>query len=68
MAFYMRNQLRRKKMIEQRLMGIGFILISFFVLAIASTGTTPEDSDCTVIFFTVPVGVALLFSKDQWIM
>lgn len=63
MASYTRNQLRCRMMIQQRFMGLGLILISGFILWLASAGTTPVDRDCTVIFFTLPLGLWLLFSR-----
>lgn len=63
MASYTRNQLRRKMMMQQRFMGLAMILISGIVLWLASTGTNPVDQDCTAIFFTLPLGLWLLFSK-----
>lgn len=63
MASYTRNQLRRRMMIRQRFVGLGLILISGFILWFASTGTNPVDQDCTVIFFTLPLGLWLLFSR-----
>lgn len=63
MTSYTRNQLRRRMLIQQRFMGLGLILISGFVILFASTGTTPVDQDCTAIFFTLPLGLWLLFSR-----
>ena len=63
MASYTRNQLRRKMLMQQRFMGLAMILISGLILWLASTGTNPVDQDCTAIFFTLPLGPWLLFSK-----
>lgn len=64
MTSYTRNQLRRKTIIQQRFMGLVMILISAFVLWLASTGTNPVEQDCTAIFFTLPLGLWLLFSRE----
>ena len=63
MASYTRNQLRRRMLIQQRFMGLSLILISGFVIWFASAGTTPVDRDCTAIFFPLPLGLWLLFSR-----
>lgn len=57
------NQRRRRLFIQQRLMGLGLIIISVIVVLMASKGVTVEDRDCTCLLFTVPVGLTLLFSK-----
>ena len=54
-----RNERRyyRKKIIEQRLMGLG-------VLWMCSTGVTVEDRDGTAVVLLAPLGLWLLFSKQ----
>ena len=52
------------KMRKQRLMGLGMVAISFAILALASTGKTPEDRDATAILFTLPLGVYMMVTKD----
>ena len=63
-----RNQRRyyRKKMIEQRLMGLGALACCALVLWICSTGVTAtvEDRDATAVILLAPVGLWLLFSKQ----
>ena len=51
------------KTIKQRLLGIPLILISFAVIALAWTGTTPEESDVTVILITLPLGIYSMVAK-----
>lgn len=51
------------KTIKQRLLGITLILISFAVIALAWTGTTPEESDVTVILITLPLGIYSMVAK-----
>lgn len=58
-----RNQ-RRQKFIKQRLMGLVMIVISIAIIAIASTGKTVEERDVTAVLFTLPMGLAMLFSKS----
>lgn len=52
------------KRTEQRLMGIGLLLICAFVLWLCSTGTTPEDRDATAVVLLAPLGLWMLFTKD----
>lgn len=58
-----RNQ-RRQMFIKQRLMGLGMIIISIAIIAIASTGKTVEERDATAVLLTLPMGLAMLFSKS----
>lgn len=52
------------KRIEQKLMGIGLLLICLFILWLCSTGTTPEDQDATAVVLLAPLGLWMLFTKD----
>lgn len=64
MASYTRNQRRRRKFIEQRLMGVAMIAITiFFVWMCSST-----NEDCAAALLTGPMGLILLFSKKIWIV
>lgn len=49
--------------IEQRLMGVGLLLICAFVLWMCSTGVTPEDQDAAVVVLLAPLGLWMLFTK-----
>ena len=59
-----RNQCRlyRRKMVEQKLMGLGLLVVCAFVLWLCSTGTTPEDQDATVVVLLAPL--YMLFTKE----
>ncbi|WP_347133973.1 hypothetical protein [[Clostridium] symbiosum] len=52
------------EMRKQRLMGLCMVAISFAILALASTGKTPEDRDATAILFTLPLGIYMMVTKD----
>lgn len=52
------------KRTEQRLMGVGLLLICAFVLWLCSIGTTPEDQDATVVVLLAPLGLWMLFTKE----
>lgn len=58
-----RNQLRRRRFIEQKLMGLLFIALTVLIFWIASTGTSFEDRDATVALLTAPMGLYLLFTR-----
>ena len=61
-----RNQRRlyRRKMVEQKLMGLGLLVVCAFVLWLCSTGTTPEDQDATAVVLLAPLGLWMLFTKE----
>jgi len=50
---------------KQKIAGILLILISMAVIVLASQGTTPEEKDVTVVLFILPLGLFLLFTKQQ---
>lgn len=52
------------KRAEQKLMGIGLLLICAVVLWLCSTGTTPEDRDATVVVLMAPLGLWMLLTKE----
>lgn len=52
------------KRCEQRLVGIGLLLICLVVLWLCSTGTTPEDQDATAVVLLAPLGLWMLFTKE----
>lgn len=52
------------KRIEQRLMGIGLLLICAVVLWMCSKGINPEDQDVTAVVFLAPLGLWMLFTKE----
>lgn len=58
-----RNQ-RRRKVVEQKLMGIALIAICALMFWLASTGVTPEEKDCTAVLLIAPIGLYMLFSKQ----
>lgn len=54
----------QKKMITQRLMGIGMLLLSVLIFIVASHAQVRGDLDGTPLMITVPMGLVLLFSKE----
>lgn len=59
---------RRRKFIQQKIMGFCLILMSAAIIWMASKGTTIEERDCTAVFITLPMGLMLLFSKSIMIV
>lgn len=53
----------RRKILEQRLYGIGIILLCALALLVASTGTSIEDRDCTAVLLILPLGIYSLFTR-----
>lgn len=49
----------RAKLLEQKLMGIGMLVISAVLLWMCST----SNEDCGAVFITAPIGLLLLFSR-----
>lgn len=70
----MKTEFRRKSkgkrlsldriMAFQKMLGLVLLVISIGVIILASTGKNPEDKDATAIFFTAPIGLYLLFTKE----
>ena len=54
----------RKALLKQRLAGVFMLVISALTVMIALTGTDVIEKDITSVFFTVPVGLALLFINE----
>lgn len=53
----------KRKISEQRLYGIGIILLCALALLVASTGTSIEDRDCTAVLLILPLGIYSLFTR-----
>ncbi|NBH77067.1 hypothetical protein D3Z52_02480 [Clostridiaceae bacterium] len=54
----------RRKMIEQKLMGLGLLACCVLILWLCSTGTTPEDQDATALVLLLPLALYMLFAKE----
>ena len=61
------RKIRRRKMIEQKLIGILFLIISAVILIVAAHAQAPDDLDATPVLLFIPMGICLLFSKECWI-
>ena len=61
-----RNQRRlyKKKLLEQRLMGLGLLACCGVQLWMCSTGTTMADRDGTAVVLLAPLALYMLFTKE----
>lgn len=61
-----RNQMARnqRKMIKQKLMGLGVLACCALALWLCSTGVTLEDRDATAVVLLVPLGLYIVFSRE----
>ena len=62
-----KRKLRHKKMIEQRIIGIVFLLISLLVFIWALRAEIPMDSDITPALILIPLGFYCLLTKKCWV-
>lgn len=54
---------RRRRMIKQRLMGVGIVLLCIVMVKFAMTGMTPEDRDVSFVVLLLPLGVYMTFTR-----
>lgn len=59
-----RDQTRRRKLHQQKILGLVLIVISALVVCVAATGTTPEERDITAVLMIAPLGLYLMFTKN----
>jgi hypothetical protein len=52
---------------RQRAIGIVLVLISILIVILAAQGATLEDRDSTVVLFTLPLGMYMIFTRDRFI-
>lgn len=58
------RRMYRRKMIEQKLMGLGLLACCAVVLWLCSTGVSPEDRDATAVVLLAPLALYMLFTKE----
>ena len=51
----------------QKLLGLALVIISVFCIVMAGYGVTPEEKDLTVVLLILPLGIGMLFSKEQYV-
>ena len=59
-----RNQILRRKLIVQRLMGLALLLFSLVIVLIAVRGVSFEDCDATAAILLAPLGFWMFFTKN----
>lgn len=55
---------RRRKLVIQKLMGLGILALCVILLLWAMEGQTPEEQDCTALVLLVPMALCLIFSRS----
>ena len=55
------------KRTKQKLVGIGLLLTCALMLWLCSIGTTPQDRDATAVLLLAPMGLWMLFTKEDLI-
>jgi uncharacterized integral membrane protein len=50
---------------QQHAIGIALVLISILIVILAAQGVTPGDRDATVVLFTLPLGLYMIFTKSR---
>lgn len=58
-----RDPILRKKLIQQKAMGLALIALAVLLCYIASTGVSIEDRDITPVILFAPMGLWLLFTN-----
>lgn len=59
-----KSKVCRQKLIVQKLMGLGLLVLCAFVVLMAYYGQTAEERDCTAILLFGPMAFYLLFTKE----
>ena len=59
----MDNRTYWKRLILQKLMGLGILALCALIVWMCSNGKTPEDKDGTCLVFMIPTGIALLVTN-----
>lgn len=64
------EEAKRKKArkIAQKCLGFILITLSIIIIYFCAKANTVEDSDATSVLFTLPLGLYLLFSREDCLM
>jgi hypothetical protein len=62
--------IKRKKArkLTQKFLGLILIVLSAIILYFCAKGNTVQDSDATPVLFTLPLGLYMLFSREDCLM
>ena len=52
---------------KQKFMGIVLLVVCAIIIALASQGTTPEDQDISVVLLLIPLGLGMIFTRENWL-
>lgn len=63
-----RKYLKRKRMFQQKIIGIVAVLIGILVIGVAMTGITFLDREATPAMLLIPFGIYLIFTKECWVL
>ncbi len=55
------------KRIKQKIMGVLLLAACAVMIAAASQGTTPQDRDCSVVLLLAPLGLGMIFTRENWL-
>ena len=58
------RRIYRRKMVMQKLMGLGLLACCGVLLWMCSTGTTMADRDGTAVVLLAPLALYMLFTKE----
>jgi hypothetical protein len=53
--------------VKQKIIGVLLILACAVILALTAQGTTPEERNGTAVLFLLPLGLLLVFSRQNWL-
>lgn len=53
----------KQKLIAQKLIGLGMLLLCVIAILVASAGITPEDKDISVVILFAPIAIYMLVTK-----
>jgi hypothetical protein len=48
-------------------MGVLLILACVAILALTAQGTTPEDRNGSAVLFLFPLGLGMIFTRENWL-
>lgn len=58
------SRLMKRKLRQQKMMGIGMLIITLVIFMMAASATNFVDQDVTAALITGPMGIWMLLSKE----
>jgi hypothetical protein len=65
--FKLFGKTEQEVIVKQKVIGVLLILACVAILALTARGTTPEERNGTVALFLFPLGLLLIFSRQNWL-